>query len=111
MKRKCCYLIARTNENVIGFARYDSECSESWLDFLKKFKPPKYVVCDGQNCLLKAINKVWSKTLVQQCQFHIIMNGRQKLTKHPKTIQGKQLRKLSLRISNIHWKQSWLFVN
>ena len=30
------------------------------------------------------------------------MNGRQKLTKHPKTIQGKQLRKLSLRISNIH---------
>ena len=30
------------------------------------------------------------------------MNGRQTLTKHPKTIQGKQLRKLSLRISNIH---------
>ena len=30
------------------------------------------------------------------------MNGRQKLTKHPKTIQGKQLRKLFLRISNIH---------
>ena len=29
LKRKCCYLIARTNENVIGFARYDSECSES----------------------------------------------------------------------------------
>ena len=26
----------------------------------------------------------------------------EKLTKHPKTIQGKQLRKLSLRISNIH---------
>ena len=102
MKRKCCYLIARTNENVIGFARYDSECSKSWLDFLKKFKHPKYVVCYGQNGLLKAINKVWSKTLVQQCQFHIIMNGRQKLTKHPKTIQGKQLRKLSLRISNIH---------
>ena len=69
---------------------------------MKKFKPPKYVVCDGQNGLLKAINKVWTKTLVQQCQFHIIMNGRQKLTKHPKTIQGKQLRKLSLRISNIH---------
>ena len=102
MKRKCCYLIARTSENVICFARYDSECFDSWLDFLKKFKPPKYVVCDGQNGLLKAINKAWTKTLVQQCQFHIIMNGRQKLTKHPKTIQGKQLRKLSLRISNIH---------
>ena len=34
------------------------------------------------------------------------MNGRQKLTKHPKTIQGKQLRKLSLRISNIHSSSS-----
>ena len=102
MKRKCCYLIAITSENVIGFARYDSECFDSWLDFLKKFKPPKYVVCDDQNGLLKAINKSWTKTLVQQCQFHIIMNGGQKLTKHPKTIQGKQLRKLSLRISNIH---------
>ena len=65
---------------------------------MKKFKPPKYVVCDGQNNLLKAIDKVWNKTLVQQCQFHIIINGRHKLTKHPKTIQGKQLRKLSLRI-------------
>ena len=107
LKRKCCYLIARTNENVIDFARYDSECSESWLDFLKKFKPPKYVVCDGQNNLLKAINKVWSKTLVQQCQFHIINNGRQKLAKHPKTIQGIQLRKLFLRVSNIHWKRSY----
>ena len=69
---------------------------------MKKFKPPKYVVCDGQNSLLKAINKAWTTTLVQQCQLHIIMNGRQKLTKHPKTIQGKQLRKLSLRISNIY---------
>ena len=68
--------------------------------FLKEIKPPKYVVCDGQNGLLKAIDKVCNKTLVQQCQFHIIMNGRHKLTKHPKTIQGKQLRKLSQNIVN-----------
>ena len=26
LKRKCCYLIARTSENVIDLARYDSEC-------------------------------------------------------------------------------------
>ena len=67
VEKEMLLLIARTSENVIGFARYDSECFESWLEFLKKFKPPKYVVCDGQNGLLKAINKVWSKTLVQQC--------------------------------------------
>ena len=28
LKRKYCYLIARTNEHVIGFARYDSKCYE-----------------------------------------------------------------------------------
>ena len=106
MKRKCCYLIAITSENVIGFARYDSECFWFMIRFLEEIKPPKYVVCDGQNGLLKAINKALDKTLVQQCQFHIIINDRQKLTKHPKTIQGKQLRKLSLRISNIHSSSS-----
>ena len=84
------------------FARYDSECFESLLDFLMKFKHLNMLFVIVKNALLKTINKVWDKTLVQQCQFHIIMNGRHKLTKHPKTIQGKQLRKLSLRISNIY---------
>ena len=27
------------------------------IRFLEKFRPPKYFVCDGQNGLLKAINK------------------------------------------------------
>jgi hypothetical protein len=43
-----------------------------------------------------------SKTKIQCCQFHVLMNGRQKLTKHPKTKEGQQLRKISLRITNIH---------
>lgn len=62
IKKKYCYLIARNEKFVIGFGKYDSECYETWLDFLNKFKQPKYVICDGQNGMIKAIRKVWPKT-------------------------------------------------
>ena len=36
----------------------------NWRNFLKSFNEPEYVVCDGQNGLIKSI---WFNTKIQRC--------------------------------------------
>ena len=70
----------------------------SWLwiikqlkKFSKNFNEPEYVVCDGENGLIKAIKSIWFNTKIQRCLFHVWMNVRQKLTLNPETQAGQEL--------------------
>ena len=77
---KKTYLIASNGKHVIGFCLVNYESSNNWRNFLKNFNEPEYVVCDGQNGLIKAIKSVWFNVKIQRCLFHVWMNVRQKLT-------------------------------
>ena len=70
----------------------------------------QYVVCDGQNGLIKAIKSVWFNIKIQRCLFHVLMNVRQKLTLNPKTQAGQELLCLSrelLKIKSIEHANNW----
>jgi hypothetical protein len=84
LRKRKCYLIARIKAGVIGFMVCDSENYENWKIFLSKFSAPHYAITDGCCGMTKAINEVWPTTKIQRCQFHVLLNCKQKLTKHPK---------------------------
>ena len=82
----------------------------NWRNFLKNFNEPEYVVCDGQNGLIKAIKSIWFNVKIQRCLFHVWMNVRQKLTLNPETQAGQELLCLSrelLKIKSIEHANNW----
>ena len=109
---KKTYLIASNGKYVIGFSLNDYESSNNWRNFLKNFCEPNYVVCDGQNGLIKAIKSLWSNTKIQRCLFHVWMNVKQKLTLNPETQASRELLNLSrqlLKIKSINQANDWQF--
>lgn len=48
-------LIARTTEYVIAWIWVPYESSAYWAELLRLLPPPRYVVCDGQKGLLRAL--------------------------------------------------------
>ena len=54
---KKTYLIASNGKYIIGYCLVDYESSNNWRNFLKNFNEPEYVVCDGQNGLIKRLNQ------------------------------------------------------
>ena len=98
---KKAYLIASNSKHVIGFCLVDYESSNNWRNFIKNFNEPEYVVCDGQNGLIKAVKSVWFNVKIQRCLFHVWMNVRQKLTLNPETQAGQELLCLSRELLKI----------
>ena len=94
IKRRYCYMIARTDEKVIAFEKYKTESGASWCEFIRKIPEPKYVVCDGHCGMRIAINRYWNQTKIQFCQAHVKIKTHIDLTKHPKTEAGKKIRAL-----------------
>ena len=98
------------NKYVIGFGLADYESSNNWKNFLKNFHQPQYIVCDGQNGLIRAIKSLWFNTKIQRCLFHVWMNVKQKLTMNPETQAGQELLSLSkklLKIKSIDQASDW----
>jgi len=84
-------LIARTAGSVIDWHWAVWETSYSWEELLSKLPAPTVVVCDGQKGVLLAIARVWPKTRIQRCIFHVWQNIRTKLSLHPQTEAGREL--------------------
>ena len=94
-----------------------SEKKEDYLElklFLeKKGYEMQGVVIDGK----RGVPKVFSDIPVQMCQFHQVKTITSKLTKNPKLEAGKELRKLSLSLTNAtkekferdlnNWHKKW----
>ena len=66
---KKAYLIASNGKYVIGFCLVGYESPNNWRNFLKSFNEPEYVVCNGQNGLIKAIKSVWFNVKIKDAYF------------------------------------------
>jgi len=105
-------LIARTAKFVIAWAWVPYESSSYWCELLRLLPSPKYIICDGQKGLLKAISLCWPTATIQRCRFHAWLNIKAKLTLHPESRAGQELLQLARDLQQIHtrrqarrWKQ------
>lgn len=98
-------LIVRTTEHVLGWLWVPYESSEYWSRLLRLLPAPRYVVCDGQKGLLKALALCWPATTVQRCRFHAWLNIRQKLTLDPTSKAGRELLKLARTLLHVRTRR------
>ena len=103
-KREYCHLIVKAKKGVITFKEVKSENSENWGSVLSKIPSPKYVICDCQKGLNKALKLYWPNTRIQICLFHVKMTVRHKLTTKPKLEVGKMLKIIADAIQNVKTK-------
>jgi hypothetical protein len=104
-------LIAKTTKYVIAWVWVPYESSEYWIHLFRLIPQPKYVVCDGQKGLLKAIPICWPTAIIQRCRFHAWLNIKTKLTLNPESKAAQELLQLTRDLLHIqtrnqarHWK-------
>lgn len=98
-------LVARTTNYVIAWHWADSETSASWASLLTLLPAPRYVVCDGQKGMLKAIAICWPSTVVQRCRFHVWLNVKKKLTLNPEARAAQELLSLTRNLLHVRTKR------
>jgi hypothetical protein len=84
-------LIARTTKYVLTWVWVPYESSEYWIHLFRILPQPKYVVCDGQKGLLKALVICWPDSIIQRCRFHAWLNIKTKLTLNPESKAAQEL--------------------
>lgn len=108
VKRECVALItldAKTSKPVSWrFANRESYTSWKLLfvQLLEHGIYPSFVVCDGQQGLLRAIHEVWPDAKIQRCLIHIVRQAKAWLTRSPQTIAGRELLTLVKKIPDIY---------
>ena len=119
--RTSCALIGKTPETVVSWVFVERESYQSWRQFCSCTPQPLVVVCDGQRGMKAAILEFWPETKIQRCMFHIIQLVTSRLTQHPKTSAGKDLKDMIYALSAvwtrrqkrrwihryIHWKKTY----
>ena len=98
-------LIARTIKYVIAWAWVPYESSEYWIQLFRILPQPKYVVCDGQKGLLKAIPLCWPNTTIQRCRFHAWLNIKNKLTLNPESKAAQELLQIARDLLHVQTKR------
>jgi hypothetical protein len=88
-------LIARTTKYVITWVWVPYESSEYWIHLFRLLPMPKYIVCDGQKGLLKALAICWPDVIIQRCRFHAWLNIKSKLTLQPEYKASQELLQLT----------------
>lgn len=111
--RQQVVLIAYGNGDVrqLSWAFTERETMTSWSALLARIPAPRFVVCDGQKGLLKAIRTQWPATLIQRCLIHIVRQSCAWLTRHPQTMAGQQLLYIMRALPAVrtrHQKRRWL---
>ena len=105
-------LIAMTTKYVITWVWVPYESSEYWIHLFRILPQPKYVVCDGQKGLLKAIPICWPSTIIQRCRFHAWLNIKTKRTLNPESRAAQELLQITRDLLHVrtrrqarHWKR------
>lgn len=94
-------LIARTTNYVITWVQVPYESSEYWIHLFRLLPTPKYIVCDGQKGLLKALSICWRDSIVQRCRFHAWLNIKTKLTLNPESKAAQELLQITRDLLNV----------
>lgn len=88
------------------------ENAEGWYEALLKVTgEPRAVVSDHQKGLRLAVRLRFPDALHQRCQAHIIRQALIWITRRPKTLAGRTLRVLALRLSRVetaHDAEQWI---
>lgn len=88
------------------------ENAEGWFEAIRKVtNEPRAIVSDHQKGLRLAVRLQFPDALHQRCQAHIIRQALIWITKRPKTLAGKTLRILALRLSSVetaHDAEQWI---
>jgi len=67
----------------------------AWAKRLKaKGLNPTHIVVDGERSVMRAIRDIWPNIVIQRCLYHIQREGMRWLRTYPKTIAGRELRRL-----------------
>lgn len=62
---------------------------------------PRCVTMDGERSIIKALKLSWPRIKLQRCLYHIQHEGMRWLRSYPKTVAGKELRLILMRLSSI----------
>jgi len=63
---------------------------------------PLYITMDGERSVMRAIRTIWPKTKIQRCLYHIQREGMRWLRTYPKTLAGKELRRILKTLCSIN---------
>ncbi len=97
-----CLLIAVTEDlQVLAWQWCSTESSAAWSALLTRIPAPEVVVCDGGTGFASAARSCWPEVKTQRCLFHVQMNIRRHLTRHPRSPAGRDLLKLSRALSRV----------
>ncbi|MGH8453451.1 MAG: transposase [Nevskiales bacterium] len=114
-RRRVALVVQDVRRRPVTWAFAERESYESWRGVLGPLSAagiePRFVVCDGQKGLLKAIRSVWPRIVIQRCLLHVMRQAKLWLTQHPKTEAGQALLHLVRRLFAIRTKRQrrrWL---
>lgn len=112
IEKDAVILLGTTHKKVVSWHFSQRENFSSWTTFLSSLKHiPFAIVCDGQKGMLKAIRQIFTRVIIQRCQFHVIKYCLTKLTKNPEYEAAWEFRELVLQVSQIKTREQlkvWL---
>lgn len=78
------------------------ENADGWFEALQRIRgEPRAIVSDHQKGLRLAVKLTFPDALHQRCQAHLVRQALIWITKRPKTLAGRTLRVLALRLSRV----------
>lgn len=96
-----CILTARANGKVVAAQWCARESQAAWGELFKRLPAPLVVVCDGGPGMHAALKDHWPATRVQRCLVHLQRNVRKYVTTRSKTVAGKALWGLALKLTRV----------
>lgn len=97
-----CVLTARSRGKVVAYQWCTRESQASWGALFVRVPAPRVVVCDGGPGMHAALKEHWPDTRVQRCLVHLQRNVRKYVTTRSKTVAGKALWGLALKLTRVH---------
>jgi transposase-like protein len=99
-----CAMDGETNrilDGVLNIAEKQNDLCAFFTYLSRRGLTPEYAVIDGNPAVIKALRKIWPEIQIQRCLVHIQRQGLRWCRRFPKSMRGKQLRKIFLRVTNI----------
>lgn len=100
--RKACVLICCDETHVLGWYVCRYEHTAAWETLLQRIALPNIVVTDGGTGFKKACKKIWKRTKVQRCLYHVYCQVKRYTTSRPKILAGIELYVLAKDLLAIH---------
>ena len=95
LSNKTAVLLAVTPDFSVGYHwSRGGERADEYEALLSKLPAPKYLVCDGNKAILSVCRRLWPKTRIQRCFFHIERYIEHKIGKRPTTEAGAALKNI-----------------